>query len=613
MTGNLEMTELRPPSPRPSPPGRGGIVRRSFLQSVTKGFGGVQHKSFAAAIVGTLALFMATNIWADEASDGARGATRPTNAGSDRASTVISIIPAPVKVEVREGVFKLRTKQKIMVDAGAEETGRYLAAEMRRPLGYEPEVSTKIGGNAKGTILLTTKDAKAALGPEGYELTVTPTGVVVRATDSAGLFYGVQSLLELLPPEIFSTNKVAGVKWEIPCVEIEDQPRFKWRGMMLDVARHFFTKQEVEQILDGMALHKMNRFHWHLTDDQGWRIEIKKYPRLTEVGAWRKEVGFGLDPKLATAFGPDGRYGGFYTQADIREVVAYAAARHITVVPEIEMPGHACAALMAYPQYSCTGGPYTTDLPGGVFNGEYCAGNDATFAFLEDVLAEVCELFPGKYIHIGGDEVPVDNWKACPKCQKRIQDEGLKGPEQLESYFIRRIEKCVNAHRRDLIGWSEIREGGLAQNAVVMDWVGGADEAATAGHDVVMSPLADCYFDHYQSENHATEPHAIGGYLPLTQVYAFEPMPAKLEPQFRAHILGAQANVWTEYMPSVRHVEYMIFPRLCALSEVDWSPKEARDWNSFEARLKPDCRRLDAMGINYRRESGDVVRAVSAK
>ena len=268
----------------------------------------------------------------------------------------------------------------------------------------------------------------------------------------------------------------------------------------------FSPSTEVEQILDAMALHKLNRFHWHLVDDQGWRIEIKKYPRLTEVGAWRKGIDFGLDPKASTAYGPDGRYGGFYTQADIREVVRYAAARHITIVPEIEMPGHSSAALAAYPQFSCTGGPFSTDVSGGVYPGVYCAGNDDTFEFLENVLAEVFALFPGKYIHVGGDEVPTTTWKDCPKCQARKKAEGLNNDRQLESYFIQRMEKFINAHGKTLIGWSEIREGGLAQNAVVMDWIGGAAEAATAGHDVVMTPTRYCYLDHYQSRDHAREP-----------------------------------------------------------------------------------------------------------
>jgi hexosaminidase len=512
-----------------------------------------------------------------------------------------AIIPQPERLEMRAGFFTLEHGVTIDADVKSGPTGKYLAERLRKGTGWK---AIK-GDPDSGVIRLSVDGAMPGLGPEGYKLTVTPDSVEIHGVDEPGVFYGVQTLLQLLPPEIFSTGPTADVEWRIPCVQIEDQPRFKWRGMMLDVSRHFFNKEEVKTMLDAMALHKMNSFHWHLTDDQGWRIEIKKYPKLTEIGAWRKNIGFGLDPKDGTAFAAKGRYGGYYTRADIREVVAYAAARHITVVPEIEMPGHACAALMAYPQYSCTGGPFTTDLPGGIFNGIYCTGNDEAFKFVENVLAEVFELFPGKYIHVGGDEVLVDNWKKCPKCQARMKEQGLTKEADLEGYFIRRVEKFINAHHRNLIGWSEIREGGLAQNATVMDWAGGAVESAMAGHDVVMSPLADCYFDHYQTTNQAVEPHAIGGYLPLPQVYAFEPMPEKLEAQFQSHILGAQANVWTEYMPNFRHVEYMVFPRLCALAEVDWTPKAARNYDDFARRLEIHGRRLDALGLNRRHYRAD--------
>jgi hexosaminidase len=370
---------------------------------------------------------------------------------------------------------------------------------------------------------------------------------------------------------------------------------------MLDVSRHFYAKAEVERVLDLMALYKLNTLHWHLVDDDGWRIDIKKYPRLTQVGAWRQSIGFGLDPKTSTAYGPDGRYGGYYTQKDIREVVAYAAARHITVVPEIEMPGHSGAALAAYPALSCSGEPYTIDRSGLFHVGVYCAGNDDTFAFLQNVLAEVFRLFPGQYIHIGGDEVNKTNWKHCAKCQRRMKNEGLKSEDELQSYFIKRMEKFIKAHGRTLIGWSEIRKGGLAQNAVVMDWIGGGKEAALAGHDVVMTPTAYCYLDHYQATNHSTEPRAIGGFLPLKKVYAFEPVPTNLPPPFQSHILGGQGNLWTEYVASPRHAEYMIFPRACALAEVTWSAKNARDWEDFQQRLKVDEQRLDQLGVNYRR------------
>ncbi|HEX3721084.1 MAG TPA: beta-N-acetylhexosaminidase [Verrucomicrobiae bacterium] len=503
-----------------------------------------------------------------------------------------AIIPLPETMDARPGTFAFGTETKIVANGGAEETGRYLAAELRRRNAGEFQLDTGTSAAGPGSVQLALDDA--ALGKEGYVLTVAPTGVLVEAHNDAGLFYGVQSLLQLLPTGAARTNCA------VPCVYIKDEPRFQWRGLMLDVSRHFFTKSEVEQLLDEMAWHKLNVFHWHLVDDQGWRIEIKKYPRLTEVGAWRKAIGFGLDPKTGTAYGPDGRYGGYYTQDDIREVVAYAKARHIMIVPEIEMPGHSSAALMAYPQFSCTGGPFTTDLPGGVFNGIYCAGNDDAFGFVEDVLTEVFAMFPGPFVHIGGDEVLVDNWKHCAKCQARMREEGLTKESELEGYFIRRVEKFINAHHRRLVGWSEIREGGLAANATVMDWVGGATEAATAGHDVVMSPLADCYFDHYQSLDHSKEPFAIGGYLPLRQVYEFEPIPKDLAPQYQGHILGAQANVWTEYMPSFKHVRYMVFPRLFALAEVAWSPKASRNWDDFSRRAGVDCLRLDELGVNHR-------------
>jgi hexosaminidase len=514
-----------------------------------------------------------------------------------------AIIPQPATFEKKEGVFRLLPTTRIILDAAPHQFGAYLAEKLHPSTGYSLSVIGKRADRElTNAIVLTTRQPKAALGNEGYTLSITPGAVVIRATEPAGLFYGVQSLLQLLPPEALAPKPVQGIDWTVPCVHIEDHPRFPWRGFLLDVGRHFFNPGEIKQLLDLMALHKLNTFHWHLTDDQGWRIEIKKYPRLTEVGAWRKGIGFGLDPKATSAYGPDGRYGGFYSQSEVRDLVAYARARNITIVPEIEMPGHASAALSAYPQFSCFGGPYNTDIGGGIYAGVYCAGNDETFEFVQNVLAEVCQLFPGKYIHIGGDEVPPDNWHKCPKCQARMQREGLKTEKELESYFVRRVEKFLNSRHRNLIGWSEIREGGLAQNAAIMDWIGGAVEAASAGHDVVMTPTTYCYFDYYQSTNQP-EPKAIGGYLPLDQVYAFEPIPAKLEPRFQSHILGAQANLWTEYIPSLKQVEYMAFPRLCALAEVSWSPAAGRNYDDFMRRLQVQGRRFDQMNVNYRRQS----------
>jgi hexosaminidase len=521
----------------------------------------------------------------------------------------LAIIPRPQEVTLTAGAFTLTPDTRIYADSASGTTAaNFLTARLRPATGYPLTTLTNFicRKPIPGGILLTTKDASTNLGAEGYELTVVPDSVVIRAPTQAGLFYGVQTLFQLLPPEIFSTNLVATVGWQMPCVQIEDWPRFKWRGLMLDAARHFYNKQEVEQILDAMALQKLNRFHWHLTDDHGWRIEIKKYPQLTQIGAWRTGVGFDLDPKSTTAYGPDGRYGGFYTQDDIREVVKYAAARHITIIPEIEMPGHATAALAAYPQFSCTGGPFAIELQGGVFAGIYDPANEATFKFLDDVLTEVFQLFPDQYVHLGGDEVPKATWKNSPACQALMKRQGLRNEEELQSWFMRRMEKFVNAHGRTIIGWSEILQGGLAQNAVVMDWIGGATEAASSGHDVVMTPSSACYLNNYQTTNRASEPQAGSGYLPLSKVYAFEPIPAQLAPEFQSHILGAQGNVWTEYIPNLNHLEYMTFPRLCALAEVTWSAKSARDFNDFTQRLKIEEQRLDKLGVNYRRESAQL-------
>lgn len=517
------------------------------------------------------------------------------------------LIPFPEKMEPREGVFKLAPATRILVDEASKVTGEYLAQRLRKCTGYRFEVGaspeTTVG--TKAVIYLTSRAAKQSLGAEGYELSVEPDVVMVRAPGQAGLFYGAQTLLQLLPPEAFAAEPVKGLEWALPCAQIEDEPRFKWRGMMLDVSRHFFTKTEIKQLLGVMAMQKLNTFHWHLVDDQGWRIEIKKYPRLTQVGAWRKGIGFRLDPKASTAYGPDGRYGGYYTQADIREVVAYAQSRHITIVPEIEMPGHSSAALAAYPELSCNGGPYTTDVGGGIFPGVYCAGKDETFEFLQNVLTEVMELFPSQYIHVGGDEVEKKNWEKCALCQARIKSEGLKDEHELQSYFIRRMEKFITSKGRNLMGWSEIREGGLAQNAAVMDWIGGAVEAASAGHEVVMSPTKFCYLDHYQSTNHATEPRAIGSYLPLSRVYAFEPVPTNLEARCQSRILGAQGNLWTEYVPSFKHVQYLAFPRMCAMAEVTWSPPGARNWDDFTRRLAAQERRFEQLGVNYRKGTAE--------
>ena len=513
----------------------------------------------------------------------------------------VSIIPQPQNVKILPGEFELTAKTKITFDGGEAEA-KLLATTLRKSTGFKLPVSavSALAGKSEITLLLQT-NLLEKLGAEGYELSVKENYVSITAPTTAGLFYGSQTFLQLLPPEIFSAEKLKGVSWKAPAAEISDSPRFVWRGFMLDVSRHFFTVDEVKHVLDLMALYKLNTFHWHLVDDQGWRIEIKKYPKLTEIGAWRSGIGFGLDPARSTRYDKTGRYGGFFTQKQISEVVAYAAARHITVVPEIEMPGHSSAALMAYPQFACANAKLSMPDKGGVFTGVYCAGKDSTFEFVSNVLAEVAPLFPGKYIHIGGDEVVKSNWMACAECQARIKGEGLKNEHELQSYFIRRVEKIVNAQGKSLIGWSEIREGGLAPSAALMDWIGGGAESAASGHDVVMSPNALAYFDHYQSTNRVAEPKAIGGFLPLEKIYTkFEPVPEKLAPEFHAHVLGGQGNLWTEYVPNLKQVEYMMFPRLGALAEVNWSLKVSRDWENFKARTAVNEKRLDVMKVNYR-------------
>ncbi len=512
-----------------------------------------------------------------------------------------AIIPMPQEITLQPGYFTLTPDTAVSSDSASRKTAAFLTERLRASTGFPFKTHSK----SASAIMLTRENADPQLGAEGYELTISSNSVVIRAATQAGLFYGEQTLLQLLPPEIFSSNVVANVNWEAPCLHIRDWPRFQWRGLMLDVSRHYFDKSEVERILDAMALHKLNTFHWHLTDDQGWRIQIKKYPRLTEIGAWRDGVGFDLASNSTTAYGPDGRYGGFYTPRDIHEVLAYAAARHITVVPEIEMPGHSIAALAAYPQYSCTGGPFTTSATAGIFDGVYNPANDQTFHFLDNVLSGVFQIFPGKYVHIGGDEVPKETWHNNAECQALMKREGLKDEKELQSWFTRRIEQYVSSRGRTLVGWSEIAQGGIARNATVMDWIGGATEAARAGHDVVMSPTGYCYFDFYQSADHAAEPPAAtwAPSLLLSRVYSFDPMPTNLPEEFQSHILGTQGNLWTEHVPNLKHAEYMIFPRECAIAEVGWSSKSSRDWDDFVRRLRVHAQRLDELGINYRHAS----------
>jgi hexosaminidase len=505
------------------------------------------------------------------------------------ADAPLPLVPQPLKMTRDAGIFELKAGTRIAVytgDMDARNVGEQLALRLNRSAGLGITVEEKGNGQA---IALTRKAANPAWGPEGYTLAVNPDGVAISAASGAGLFYGMQTFLQLLPPEVFSTGRVLHAKsLAVPAVQIEDNPRFAWRGLLLDSSRHFFTTQEVKNFLDVMAQQKLNTVQWHLTDGAGWRLEIRKYPKLTEVGAWRDGIDFGLDPKSSTAYGPDGRYGGFYTQEDIREIVAYAKARHINIVPEIEMPGHSGATVRSYPQLGC--------VPGAE---EVCVGNDEVFTFLQDVLTEVMELFPSAFIHIGGDEVDKGHWSKCPKCQARMQAEGLKNEHELQSYFIRRMEKFINSKGRRMDGWSEIRECGIAPNAVLTDWIGGGAESAREGHDVVMTPGAYCYFDHYQATS--GEPKAWGGFTPLSKVYSFEPVPVGLTADQAKHILGAQGNLWAESIPNYSHLQYMAYPRACALAEVTWTEKSLKDWANFRQRMETHVQRLAAQGANFRR------------
>lgn len=526
-----------------------------------------------------------------------------------------AVVPAPLSLAARAGAFTVGPATRLLVpedQPGAVPVAAALEDLLERGTGLDLPLDTVPGAAAgspapAGTVVLRLEDLAARLGPEGYLLDVSPDSLLVRAAAPAGLFYGVQTLRQLLPPSIERPSGSPGAgPLTVPCVAVEDRPRFAWRGALLDCARHFFPKDFVLRWIDILALHKLNTFQWHLTDDQGWRVEIKKYPRLTEIGAWRVDrENDHWNAREPQRPGEAATYGGFYTQDDIREVVAYAAARHITVVPEIEMPGHAKAALTAYPELSCTGGPFTVP-PGGYWpiTDVFCPGNDRTFAVLADILAEVAALFPGPYIHIGGDEVDKAEWTRCPKCRARMKAEKLADVKELQSYFVRRVERILDGLGKRLVGWDEILEGGLAPGATVMSWRGteGGIAAARAGHDVVMSPTSHCYIDYYQGPP-AQEPLAIGGYVPLSKVYAFEPVPAELTADEARRVLGGQANLWTEYVGEGRHAEYMALPRLAALAEAVWSPKEARDWAGFAARVQELFARYDAAGLNAARSA----------
>lgn len=506
----------------------------------------------------------------------------------------INVIPAPVSVEERSGTFKLADGMTIVAENGEPaEVAEFYAARLMRSTGYEIGVSDRVPRN--GDIVLRLLD-DGSVQPEGYILEVSADGIIVTAGDRSGLFYGMGTLMQLLPAEIESTARVKGIRWSVPCVRIEDYPRFGYRGIMQDPCRHFITVDDIKKHLDVMAMYKLNVMHLHLTEDQGWRMEIRKYPELTEIGGRRIE-------------GEGTVHEGYYTQEELKDIVEYARQRCITVIPEIEFPGHALAAMAAFPELSCSGLPTTPRIIWGVEDVVMCAGKESTFRFAEDVLREVAEIFPSEYIHIGGDECPKGEWEKCPLCQRRIDQEGLRygndgfTPEQrLQSYFIGRIEGIVEKLGRRIIGWDEILEGGLPESATVMSWRGlyGGIEAASQGHDVVMSPSSDgMYLNFYQGDP-KVEPVGIGGDYPLESVYAYDPVPDTLRKMGKEHhILGVQGNCWSEYMYTEADRENFIYPKVMAVAEVGWSPAERKDFGDFCRRLDNTYVRLDAYGINY--------------
>ena len=503
----------------------------------------------------------------------------------------IAIVPYPNHLETGRGTYRV-TDRPVTCDSRTDERTQ------RAVVGFAARLATVTGGTnpvtvadevpASGIRFVTDESLPA----EGYELNVDGEGIEVRASQFPGFLYALQSLEQLLPAAVYGTEPAPDAAWEVPCVKIADAPRFAYRGMHLDVARHFFSVDEVKRYIDVMAIHKLNTLHWHLTDDQGWRIEIKRYPELTAVGSIRKAT------VVRKEWGTydDTPYGGFYTQDEIRDVVEYAADRGVTVIPEIDLPGHMLAALTAYPELGCTGGPYEVWGRWGVADDVLCPGREKTFEFLEGVLTEVMELFPSEYIHIGGDECPKVRWEKCPRCQAKIRQLGLKDDGEhtaehyLQSYVTDRIGKFLAQHGRRIIGWDEILEGRAPSDAVVMSWRGseGGIAAAKLGHDVIMTPNSHFYFDYYQSLDTDAEPFGIGGYIPMEQVYSYDPAFPELTPEQQKHILGVQANLWTEYVLSDEHLEYMLLPRLAALSEVQWCQPETKDWNRFIGSFRMD-------------------------
>ena len=521
----------------------------------------------------------------------------------------INIVPKPLEMKLNQGAFRFTKDTKLVAANDQTQVFEVLQNKFVSAAGWNlGVVNTAPSSNF---VQLSTD---VSLPEEAYNLKVTENQVIIYASGHNGFLYGLETIRQLLPVAIESKNVVSNMNWDIPNVEIKDSPRFKWRGFMLDVSRHFFDKDYVMETIDQLAFLKMNTLHLHLVDDQGWRIEIKKYPKLTEVGGFRvDQEDKPWNARPTPELGKETTYGGFYTQEDIKEIVAYAESRGITVVPEIEMPAHVMSAIAAYPELSCFQKPIMVPS-GGVWpiTEIYCPGKETTFEFLENVLLEVMELFPSRYIHVGGDEATKTNWEKCPDCKKRIQEEGLENVEELQSYFIRRMERFLSSKGRTLLGWDEILEGGLAPGATVMSWRGvkGGLEASEAGHDVVMTPNSHCYFDYYQGDQDA-EPLAWGGNLPLSKVYQFDPVVEGMSEEQAKHVLGGQANLWTEYVPTKAQAEYMTYPRLAALAEAVWSSKDNRNWDDFSNRVSSLFQRYGIMGVNYAKSAYQVTTETS--
>lgn len=523
--------------------------------------------------------------------------------------TTINVIPYPQSVEVGKGTFKgagANFNCDQAVDAKSQVIIKELADKITYVSGRICSYATPVGlakdcAKVKGFIFL--KDANLA--EEEYSIDITKANCIVRASSYNGFLYAIQTLKQLTSVNIFGNEPNPAEKFLFPCVKIQDKPRFGYRGMHLDCSRHFFSVEEVKKYLDIMALYKLNRFHWHLTDDQGWRVEIKKYPRLTEIGAFRN----GTVIKKDWGSNDGVRYGGYYTQEQMKDIVAYAGKLGIVVIPEIDLPGHMMGALAGYPELGCTGGPYEVWTRWGISDQVLCPGKDGMFTFLEDVFTELMDIFPSEYIHIGGDECPKTEWEKCPACQARIKQLGIKADGQhsaeqfLQSYVTARVQKFLNDHGRRIIGWDEVLEGELAEGATVMSWRGteGGIKASAMGFDVIMTPNTYCYFDYYQSEDQDKEPFGIGGFLPWDKVYSYEPLEGLNDSQ-QKHILGVQANLWTEYVATPEHLEYMLLPRMNALSEVQWCEPENKDIERFKAAMEAESFKIfDILGYNYRK------------